>query len=309
MQNGHLLSIYPSLIRKIDSDFYKRERIETPDDDFLDLDWATIGTNRLAIISHGLEGDSHRPYVLGMVMELLRKGWDALAWNFRSCSGEINRQLRFYHSGSIEDLELVINHVLRYCSYSEIALIGFSMGGNLTLVYLGKNYNKISKKISKAVVFSVPCNLKSSAIELAKRKNILYMRRFLNLLHEKIVTKMEIMPDKINDLDYHLIKNFRHYDDRYTAPIHGFQDAEDYWKKCSSGQFIPNICIPTLLVNALNDPFLGDECYPYEEASKSQYVFLETPKTGGHVGFINFNRQNRYWSEKRAVEFLGENCV
>ena len=112
--------------------------------------------------------------------------------------------------------------------------------------------------------------------------------------------------NKINDNNYSAIKNFKQYDDRYTAPIHGFNNAEDYWEKCSSRQFIPDIKTPTLIVNALNDPFLGKDCYPHEEAADSEYVFLETPKSGGHMGFIEFNRENRYWSEKHAVEFLNK---
>ncbi len=302
--NGHILSIYPSVFRKLSADFYTRERIETPDDDFLDLDWSRVGSDKLAIISHGLEGDSHRSYVVGMVRELNRHGWDVLAWNFRSCSGEMNRQLRFYHSGSIEDLEVVVNHALSQNRYKTIALTGFSMGGNLTLVYLGKKADILDSRIRKAVVFSVPCDLGSSAAQLAKKRNMIYMKRFLNLLHRKVQAKMAIMPERINDDDYHLIKNFRQYDDRYTAPIHGFKNAEDYWRKCSSRQFIPSIRIPTLIVNAHNDPFLGETCYPYREAGSSPSVFLETPKSGGHVGFIECNRDNRYWSEKRAVAFL-----
>ena len=190
MSNGHLLSIYPSLIRKGDAAIYKRERIRTDDDDFLDLDWSQQGNRRLAIISHGLEGDSYRPYVLGMVRAVNKAGWDALAWNFRSCSGEMNRQLRFYHSGSTDDLDRVVRHASGQYSYDKIALIGFSMGGNLTLVYLGEKGSGLDGMIEKAVVFSVPCDLKSSACELSKFRNILYMKRFLNLLHKKIRAKM-----------------------------------------------------------------------------------------------------------------------
>lgn len=304
LQNGHLQSIYPTLFRKFDTRFYQRERIFTPDDDFLDIDWSKTGSNKLAIISHGLEGSSHRNYVVGMVKKLNHNGWDALAWNYRSCSGEINRQLRFYNSGTIDDLELVIQHAVKSESYKEIVLIGFSMGGNLTLLYLGNKGSLIDSKIERSVVFSVPCDLKASTRELAKFKNKIYMRRFLKTLHQKIRAKMQIMLDQINDNDYHLIKNFKEYDDRYTAPLHGFNNAEDYWKKCSSNQFIPEIRIPTLIVNARNDPFISDGCYPVKEVSNSKYVYLEIPRSGGHVGFIQFKRDKSYWSEERAVEFL-----
>ncbi|MDP7530634.1 MAG: alpha/beta fold hydrolase [Candidatus Scalindua sp.] len=307
LQNGHVQSIYPSLFRKFDTGFYQRERLYTHDDDFLDIDWSKTGSKKLAIISHGLEGSSHRHYVVGMVKMLNRNGWDALAWNYRSCSGEINRQLRFYNSGTIDDLEFVIEHAVKTMSYQKIVLIGFSMGGNLTLVYLGNKSSRINSKIEKSVLFSVPCDLKASTWELAKFTNKIYMRQFLITLHQKIRAKMELMPGLINDDDYHLIKNFKDYDDRYTAPLHGFKNAEDYWSKCSSNQFISEIKVPTLIVNALNDPFIADGCYPVKEARNSKYVYLEMPKSGGHVGFIQFKKDRSYWSEERAIEFLKHN--
>ena len=304
LQNGHIQSIYPTLFRKFDTCFYERERIFTPDDDFLDIDWSRTGSNKLAIISHGLEGNSHRNYVVGMVKMLNRNGWDALAWNYRSCSGEMNRRLRFYNSGTIDDLEVVIEHASKIESYKEIVLIGFSMGGNLSLLYLGNKGSRVDSKIGRSVVFSVPCDLKASTRELAKFKNRIYMGRFLKTLHQKIRTKMKLMPGQINDDNYHLIKNFKDYDDRYTAPLHGFNNAEDYWSKCSSNRFIPEIKIPTLIVNARNDPFIVDGCYPVNETSDSKCVYLETPKSGGHVGFMQFKRDKSYWSEERTIEFL-----
>jgi len=304
LQNGHIQSIYPTLFRRFDTGFYERERIFTPDDDFLDIDWSRTGSNKLAIISHGLEGNSHRNYVVGMVKMLNRNGWDALAWNYRSCSGEMNRRLRFYNSGTIDDLEVVIEHAAKIESYKEIVLIGFSMGGNLSLLYLGNKGSRIDSKIVRSVVFSVPCDLKASTRELAKFKNRIYMGRFLKTLHQKIRTKMKLMPGQINDDNYHLIKNFKDYDDRYTAPLHGFNNAEDYWSKCSSNRFIPEIKIPTLIVNACNDPFIADGCYPVNETSDSKCVYLETPRSGGHVGFMQFKRDKSYWSEERTIEFL-----
>ena len=304
LQNGHLQSIYPTLFRKFDTDSYQRERIFTPDDDFLDIDWSRTGSSKLAIISHGLEGSSNSNYVVGMVKMLNRNGWDALAWNYRSCSGEINRQLRFYNSGTIDDLECVIQHAVKIESYKEIALTGFSMGGNLSLLYLGNKGSQVDSKIGRSVVFSVPCDLKASTQELAKFKNKIYMKRFLVALHQKIRAKMKLMPGQINDDDYHLIKNFKDYDDRYTAPLHGFKNAEDYWDKCSSNRFIPDIKIPTLIVNARNDPFIADGCYPVRETSDSKCVYLEMPESGGHVGFIQFKKDKSYWSEERAIEFL-----
>lgn len=302
--NGHLQTIYPSLARRLSPDLYQRERITTPDEDFLDLDWARAGSDSLAILSHGLEGSSHRHYMIGMARALNRHGWDALAWNYRSCSGEINRQLRMYHNGSIDDLDVVVRHTLDSGRYRRVALIGFSMGGNLALMYLGSLGTAIHPKIHAAVAFSVPCDLAAGARELAKGRNCFYMKQFLVSLHGKIRKKMELLPGQIDDRGYDRIRNFKEFDDRYTAPIHGFKNAEDYWTKCSSRQFIPSITIPTLIVNSLDDPFLVDGCYPVLEAERNRHVRLEMPRSGGHVGFVQFNRQGAYWSEQRAMEFL-----
>ncbi len=304
-RNGHLQTIYPTIGRKLSPALYQRERIITPDDDFLDLDWSRVGSRKLALLSHGLEGNTYRHYMIGMATRMNRHGWDALAWNYRACSGEINRRLRMYHNGCIDDLDCVIQHALSTGLYDAVVLIGFSLGGNLTLMYLGSMGGNVDQRIHGSVAFSVPCDLKAGALELAKTKNCFYMKQFLVSLHRKIRLKMEQMPGIIHDDGYDRIKDFRGFDDRYTAPINGFKDAEDYWEKCSSKKFLSTIQIPTLIVNAVDDPFLADACYPIEQAMNSRYVFLEMPVHGGHVGFVQFNEEGNYWSENRAAEFLG----
>ena len=302
--NGHRQSIYPTIFRKVKGVQYRRERVTTPDEDFLDLDWMSVDSDKLAIISHGLEGNSTRAYVKGMVKAVSNAGFDALAWNFRGCGGTINCQPKLYHSGFYVDLETVIEHVFMNYRYREINLVGFSMGGNVSLVYLGRKGNTIDERIKKCVAFSVPCNLKAGSEEIAKASNQIYMKRFLRLLHEKIKAKKPTFPDLFDDRDYDLIKNFQDFDNRYTAPLHGFVDAFDYWQQCSSKQFIIDIQAETLLVNALDDPFLAQSCYPFEECATNPLTSLETPKHGGHVGFVTFNRDQIYWSEERTVAFL-----
>jgi predicted alpha/beta-fold hydrolase len=306
LQNGHLQTIFPQL-RRVKGIRYRRERIKTSDDDFLDLDWAEKGSKRIVILSHGLEGNTQRNYVLGMIRALHRNGWDALAWNYRSCSGEINRKLRWYHSGETSDLQEVILHTIARNIYSEIALIGFSLGGNVTLKYLGEQGSKIHPLISKGIAFSVPCDLKSSAIKLARKSNKHYMIRFLRTLRNKVRDKRKLFPDQIDIRNLNQIKTFQQFDDRYTAPVHGFKDAEDYFAGCSSRQFLNDIRIPTLLVNAANDPFLDLPSYPRDEAAASQYFFFESPASGGHMGFVTFNAAGEYWSETRALSFLQNN--
>ncbi len=302
--NGHVQTVFPSLFRTVPQVTYTRERIDTPDQDFLDLDWSRIGARRLVVISHGLEGDSHRAYVKGMVRAVNQEGWDALAWNYRGCSQEPNRSLRFYHNGATDDLNRVITHAAETGKYREIALVGFSLGGNLTLVHLGRD--EVHPLVSRAVVFSVPCDLTAASRQLTLPANRIYMKRFLVLLHGKIKAKAAQFPDRIDDAGYGAIKTFREFDDRYTAPIHGFKDAQDYWDQCASLQYIPTIHHPCLVVNALNDPFLPRECYPVEAAKKNGCVTLATPRSGGHVGFMAFNGRGRYWSEEVAVDFLSQ---
>lgn len=302
LRNGHFQTIYPTLYRRVNHRPYTRERIHTPDDDFLDLDWACVGSNTLVIVSHGLEGNSHRTYVTGMVKSVNDFGMDALAWNFRSCSGETNRQLIMYHNGATYDLDTVIKHAVATGRYSHIYLVGFSMGGNLSLLYAGEKADQIDPHVKGVVGFSVPCDLKDSATTLSKPVNKIYMKRFLKMLHKKVKAKQLLYPNDISDNHYDQLKNFEDFDGRYTAPLHGFESAQDYWTKCSSNRTLTDIEIPALIVNALDDPFLTGSCYPHTIAAQNTHVTLETPQYGGHVGFIQTGA--RYWSENRVIQFI-----
>jgi predicted alpha/beta-fold hydrolase len=306
--NGHLQTILPGILRSVDEVTYKRERIATPDHDFLDLDWSVAATpsDKLVIVSHGLEGDSYRPYVKGMVKAANQGGLDALAWNYRSCSGEPNLLLSSYHLGATADLDLVIRYALSKKKYRSVYLIGFSAGGNITLKYLGEAPEKVPAEVEKAVAFSVPCDLKSSAAQIAKPQNRIYLRRFLNSLRLKLEQKLPIAHGRFDLAYYGSIKDFEAFDNRYTAPLHGFASAEDYYAKCSSKPYLRSIQIPTLLVNAKNDPFLSEDCFPVKEAEANPNFYLEIPLEGGHVGFAQDFLQGIYYSEARAMRFLLE---
>ena len=303
-KNRHIHTIYPSFFRKVTGVDFSRERLDTPDGDFIDLDWSRVGSHKIIIAVHGLEGSSHSRYIPGIIKAFNRRGWDGIAYNLRGCSGEVNRLLRFYHSGDTGDLHTVVNYVLQKHHYTQIAIVGFSLGGNITLKYVGERGDMLSKAITRAAAVSVPCDLESSAWQLSKRSNYIYLKNFLRHFQKKIRSKMQIMPGKISDDNFHSIKDFKDYDNRYTAPIHGFADAKDYWTKCSSKQFLSSIRVPTLLINALDDPFLGEECYPFKEAENSQYLYLETPPLGGHVGFVTRNSAHEYWHETRIISFI-----
>jgi len=307
LPGSHLQTVYPTLFRRLPPAGYRRERLETDDGDYLDLDWAETGgdTRRVAILSHGLEGHTHRAYIVGMARALVRAGWDVLAWNQRSCAGEPNRTFRLYHNGATDDLQRVIDHARGTGRYDKAALVGFSLGGNLTLLHLGRQGDRIDPLVGCAVVISVPCDLKAGAERMARWDNALYMKRFLRDLHVKVRWKMEQFPGRIDDRGYGEIRDFKTFDDRYTAPMHGFRDAEDYWARCSCKQHIPEIGVPTLIVNALNDPFLPPACHPVAETEANPLVTLLSPESGGHVGFVSFNRDECYWSELVTAAFLG----
>ena len=300
---GHLQTILPALFRRVTGRMHPRvERLATPDGDFLDLDWYQFGNRRLAILSHGLEGSSRALYIRGMAAALVTEGWDVLAWNFRGCSGEMNLRPRLYHSGDTGDLRLVLAHGA--AGYEAVGLVGFSLGGNVILKYLGENAGGVEAKVKGAVAFSVPCDLAASARRLDQPENRIYTRRFLRSLRVKVGQKARQMPGLIDATGVERMRTFGEFDDRYTGPMHGFRDAQEYWAKSSCGQFLSAIQVPTLLVNARNDPFLPPECFPVEEARASPYFFLEVPASGGHVGF--FAPGGTYWSELRAAQFLRE---
>lgn len=303
--NGHFETIVPSLFRKVQGVCYDRERITTPDDDFLDLDWSKVGSSKLLIISHGLEGSSDRHYVLGLVKLFNLNGFDVLAWNNRSCSGEMNLAPRLYHHGTSEDLKLVVEYVNNMQNYTSIYLSGISMGGAQTLKYIGENADTLPPEIKAAAVYSTPCNLPSSAATLKLSGNAFYKKRFLGKLKAKLASKAAQYPDLIDLHKLAGIKDFDAFDTHFTAPLHGFKDAADFYATVSADNWLDKINIPTLIVNALNDPLLGKACYPIGLADEHDQIFLEMPKRGGHTGFT-IKGQEYTWVEGRLLEWMRE---
>lgn len=282
--NGHFETIVPSLFFVEEGVAYTRERLELIDGDFLDLDWVKAGNKRLIILSHGLEGSADRHYIKRPARYFSQRGWDVLAWNNRSCSGVMNRLPRFYHHGATEDIGAVVTKALEG-DYEEIVMIGYSMGGGMQQKYLGER--KPDDRIKGAVSFSVPCNVQDSAFELKKGFNKVYEKRFISKLKEKILLKAEEIEMPVDLERIRQAKNFKDLDEEFTLKVHTeYVDADDFYSRITSDQFLPNLEIPLLIVNALNDPMLGSKCYPVELAEQKPNIFLEMPKKGGHVGFI-----------------------
>ncbi len=303
LRNGHVSTILPSIFRRVDGVEYTRERIETPDDDFLDIDWIKKGNSRLVIVFHGLEGNSHRHYVKGVATHFSKNDWDVAAWNARSCSGEMNKQPRLYHHGDVADIATTIDYILANNDYEEIALVGFSMGGAMVLNYISEPTIDLPSIISKAVVISPPVEVGDSAVQLEKWSMTFYRKRFLDKLKKKMKLKAKMHPKVINVDGIDSITSFADFDVRYTAPLHNFKTTEAFYKNASSKQQLSNISIPTLLLIAKDDPFMPASCYPLREAENHPNLYLELTERGGHVGFPIKNHQHS-WMEIRALGFI-----
>jgi predicted alpha/beta-fold hydrolase len=298
-------TVFSGLARQVKGVNQYRERLELRDGDFLDLDWSEGNSQvqKVIILLHGLEGNAQRPYITGSAKLFNQNGIDACAVNFRGCSGEPNRLYRSYHSGATEDLEAIVNHILAQDRYKEIYIKGISLGANMALKYVGER-SDLPKELKGVVAVSTPCDLKGSCDELLSLKNKHYAIRFLDHLKKKLKPKLIQFPDKISPADYEAIRSLIDFDHIYTAKAHGFKDAFDYYHKASCLQFLPNVKVPSLIINALNDSFLSHGCYPVKEAKYNNNLYLEMPKYGGHVGFID--KGNVYYNERRALEFLNK---
>ena len=301
--NGHLQTIIPSLQDKKGRLPYDRQRFTLSDGDFVDIDWLKAGYGRVAVLIHGLEGGSQRKYLRKMAKHLHEKGWDVLAWNARSCSGEMNKAFRLYEHGEIGDLAEVIDSVVQDKSYRQMILVGFSMGGSIVINYLSRMADTLPKIVTHGVAISTPCNLGECADQLDKWDNFLYRNKFKRKLYKKIKYKAEQFPGRVDVSKLSEVKCWRDFDEFFSAPVNGYTDADDFYKRASAGNHVAGVKVPTLMINAANDPFLTPSCSPFGIAENHQYFYLEVTKNGGHVGFPDKRKQD-YWLGKRVEEFI-----
>ncbi len=302
LPNGHLESIYPAVFRKVNGLPWQRQRLELADGDFLDIDWLRSGHGRLVVLSHGLEGESRRQYMAGMARLFFEHGWDVLAWNNRSCSGEMNRTPRMYHHGDIEDLGTVVQHGIASGDYEAVVLVGFSMGGNQTLKYLGVMGADVPAPVVGGVAFSAPTDLEAGAAILDRPENIIYKRRFLHYLSRKMRLKAKQFPGLIPVERLNQVKHWREFDEWFSAPLNGYRDAAHFYRESSAANFMAGTRVPVLLVQAANDPILPPACYPVELCARHRLIHLEITRYGGHVGFLQQGSRDA-WSEWRALQF------
>lgn len=303
-KNPHFSTMYRSLFMKNVAN-YKRTRITTWDSDFIDLDFSSVKSTTLILLIHGLEGSSQSKYMISSVNHLNKNGFDTVCMNLRGCSGEDNLVLGSYHSGKTDDVDFVVNYLVKNYRYKNIIINGFSLGGNLTLKYLGEYAKKLPIQIKGGIAISAPVDLTSSEEALNKFHNKIYLHRFLKSIRLKIIEKAKKHPSFKPDKKI-LFKatEFRDLEEQYTVPVFGFDSSDDYWIKASSKPFIPKIKLPTLLINAKDDTFLGPDCYPIYEAKNAKNFYLMMPSYGGHVGFISSLTSEKNWMEDQIIDFI-----
>lgn len=266
---------------------YQRERLELADGDFLDLDWLRQRTpaRQLVILTHGLEGNSSRPYVRSAARFFHDRGWDVLAWNCRSCSGEMNRLLRLYHHGEIGDIHAVTTHALHQGGYGQVVLIGYSMGGAITTKYLAVHGASLPSAILGGIAFSAPFDLAASVAALELPGNGVYKKRFLQQLSQKIKVKNERFPGVVDIRKLAEIRRWRDFDEWFTAPLLGLASAAEFYDLASAKNFVATLQHPVLAVCADNDPIITEACLPLAAAKTNPFLTLERTDQGGHVGY------------------------
>ncbi len=305
-RNRHFQTIWPALFRYIAKPEYRRERVELSDGDFIDIDWC--GNDKddppLAILFHGLEGSSDSQYIRGLVRVLSARGWRCAAINFRGCSGELNRLPRSYHSGATDDLDEIIHLLVRRYPDSVLQAIGFSLGGNVLLKWCSES--GLNCPLNAAVAVSVPYQLAvaSNKLDNGQVFSRLYRWRLLRSLKNKALKKIQQGKLDLDESFIHNIKSLYDFDDLLTAPLHGYKDADDYYRRASSFAKLNKIQIPVLLIHAADDPFMDSRVIP-EIAGENDSIKLELSPHGGHVGFYQPSlSSSSYWLDKRIPAFL-----
>ncbi|MCK4842355.1 MAG: hydrolase [Methylococcales bacterium] len=313
LRNAHLQTLYPALFRNTSVKTPTwRERLITPDHDFIDLDYCGKGDQPLVILLHGLSGSSKSSYIKGLQQVLIKQGFRSIALNFRGCSGESNNLARCYHSGDTDDVDFLYQTLRQREPTTPIAVIGFSLGGNVLLKWLGERGDNLS--LFCAVSVSVPFVLSACASKLDSGFSKIYRNNLLAELKDYIELKFNHLVNteqheeakKINQLgDLSKINSFWQYDERVIARLYGYKSAEDYYQQSSSRQFLKDIKVPTLMIQSIDDPFMSKDVIPHSHELSSK-VCMEITNRGGHVGFITglnpFKPQ--YWLEQRIPEFL-----
>ena len=308
LPGAHLQTIYASLFVPKPRVVYRRERWELADGDFIDLDWVDGAADKpLLVLFHGLEGSSRGHYALAMMDALRQHGWRGVAVNFRGCSGAPNRLARAYHSGDSAEIHMVLAHLKAQAPQQALYAVGISLGANALLKWLGESGQEARQLVSRAVAISAPVDLALAGASLDHGFNRhSYTRHFLRTLRRKALDKIRTHHLPIAPHALRQAKTLYVFDDLYTAPMHGYRNADDYWLRASSKPWLNSIALPTLIVHAQNDPFLPASTY-LQHAELSPDITLDLPRQGGHVGFVSGPFPGKLsWLPNRILHFLSQ---
>ncbi len=317
LPGGHAQTIYAALFAPRPHVIYRRERWDTPDGDFVDLDWvvnpepqqsrinlsrpdehgsqapgngnsARSGLDKAPLVAlfHGLEGNSRSHYAVTLMAALQKTGWRGVVIHFRGCSGEINRLPRAYHSGDSAEIDWILHRLRQRHPAAPLHAVGVSLGGNALLKWLGERRENAAGIICTAVAVSAPVDLMAAGDALDQGFNLLYARHFLSTMKRKSLAKLAHFPGLFDGDKMRTARTLRAFDDVVTAPLHDFKNTDDYWLRASSKPLLRHISVPTLLVNARNDPFLPGKFLPLP-TEVSAAVTLDFPAAGGHAGFVS----------------------
>ena len=303
LPDPHSQTLWPYLFHRCADIPLKPERLELADGDFVDLCWTSNTSGPLVAVFHGLEGNIRSPYATSIMAHIHNKGWRGVFMHFRGCSGEINRLERSYHSGETGDIRYLLEILRQRFPETPIAAIGYSLGGNALLKYLGESADKTP--VFASVAISVPYLLHNSADRLSKGLSRLYQWRLIQSLQKKVRNKFKLRKAPFSLDNLNTLNTFYKFDDKITSPLHGFSSADEYYSQSSCREYLARIQVPTLLVHARNDPFMTSSAIPNAD-ELSESVILELSDKGGHAGFVSgivpWNTQ--YWLEQRITEFL-----
>ena len=304
LSNRHLQTIWPVLCRARIQLETRRERLELPDGDFLDIDWVGRG-GPIVIVLHGLQGSAESNYARGLLKQIEARGWRGALMHFRGCSGEANRLPRSYHSGETTDIDWFARELRRREPETPLAGVAYSLGGNVLLKWLGESGT--DNPLKAAVAVSIPFELGTAADSMASGLSRIYQWYLIRKLKKAVRAKMAngSFPLSLSIADLDGLRSFREFDAAVTAPMHGFRSAHDYYERCSSRQFVDRIETPTLVLHAADDPLMRSEVIPRSEERSARVVFEVSPN-GGHVGFVSgpWPWAARYWLEDRIPAFL-----
>jgi hypothetical protein len=308
LPGGDLQTLYAALAVPRPAVLYRRERWDTPDGDFIDLDWAADGPDDahkpLVVLFHGLEGSSRSHYALAFMAHATRRGLRGVVVSFRGCSGEPNRLARAYHSGDAPEIDWILRRLRSRNASAPLYAVGVSLGGNALLKWLGDSGQAATGIVDAAVAVSAPLDLMAAGDALGRGFNLVYTHNFLGTLKAKSLAKLEHFPGLFDARAVRAAGTLREFDNIVTAPLHGFRDTDDYWTRASSKPGLRNVRVRTLVINAKNDPFLPAAALP-GPSEVSPAVTLEQPESGGHVGFVGGGLPgNLDWLPKRALGFM-----